>query len=60
MERGVIYLGNIPHGFFENDMRQFFRQFGNVTRIRLSRSKKVCNTCVSVVGNLGVRSIKDF
>lgn len=39
-ERGVIYLGHIPYGFFEEQMKCFFSQFGKVTRIRLSRSKK--------------------
>ncbi|EDO45906.1 predicted protein [Nematostella vectensis] len=37
---GVIYLGHIPHGFFENEIKKFFEQFGTVNRIRLSRSKK--------------------
>eukprot|EP00656_Telonema_subtile_P039070 TRINITY_DN4420_c0_g1_i3.p1 TRINITY_DN4420_c0_g1~~TRINITY_DN4420_c0_g1_i3.p1 ORF type:complete len:261 (-),score=110.33 TRINITY_DN4420_c0_g1_i3:63-845(-) len=39
-DRGVIYLGHIPFGFFEDEMRGFFSQFGAVTRLRLSRSKK--------------------
>jgi len=38
--RGVIYLGHVPNGFFEPQMRKFFSQFGKVTRLRLSRSKK--------------------
>lgn len=38
--RGVIYLGHIPKGFFEPQMRKYFEQFGTVTRLRLSRSKK--------------------
>lgn len=37
---GVIYLGHIPHGFYEDQMRAFFKQFGTVKRLRLSRSKK--------------------
>jgi len=37
----VIYIGHIPHGFYEEQMRGFFSQFGIVTRVRLSRSKKV-------------------
>lgn len=37
---GVVYLGHIPHGFYEKEMRAFFSQFGSVTRLRLSRSKK--------------------
>ncbi|KAI0775046.1 hypothetical protein BD413DRAFT_669790 [Trametes elegans] len=39
-DRGVIYLGRIPHGFFEDQMRAYFAQFGTVTRLRLSRNKK--------------------
>jgi nucleolar protein 15 len=40
-ERGVIYIGRIPHGFYEEQMRGFFEQFGEITRLRLSRNKKV-------------------
>ena len=36
----VVYLGRIPHGFYENEMRAFFSQFGKITRLRLSRNKK--------------------
>lgn len=36
----VIYIGHIPHGFYEDQMREYFSQFGKVTRIRLSRNKK--------------------
>ncbi|KAF7794821.1 hypothetical protein EIP86_005963 [Pleurotus ostreatoroseus] len=39
-DRGVIYLGRIPHGFYEDQMKAYFTQFGDVTRLRLSRSKK--------------------
>jgi len=38
--RGVMYLGHLPYGFFEKQMRMFFEQFGVVTRIKLSRNKK--------------------
>eukprot|EP00516_Mucochytrium_quahogii_P007505 CAMPEP_0203746584 /NCGR_PEP_ID=MMETSP0098-20131031/1984_1 /ASSEMBLY_ACC=CAM_ASM_000208 /TAXON_ID=96639 /ORGANISM=" , Strain NY0313808BC1" /LENGTH=178 /DNA_ID=CAMNT_0050634737 /DNA_START=33 /DNA_END=566 /DNA_ORIENTATION=- len=37
---GVVYLGHIPHGFYEEQMKGFFSQFGNVKQLRLSRSKK--------------------
>ncbi|KAJ0401828.1 hypothetical protein P43SY_006383 [Pythium insidiosum] len=36
----VIYLGRIPHGFYEDQMRGFFQQFGAVKRLRLSRNKR--------------------
>ncbi|XP_011302081.1 MKI67 FHA domain-interacting nucleolar phosphoprotein-like [Fopius arisanus] len=38
-ERGLIYIGHIPHGFYEEQMRGYFSQFGKVTRVRVSRSK---------------------
>jgi len=41
---GVIYLGHIPHGFYENEIRQFFSQFGTVKRLRVSRSKKTARS----------------
>jgi len=42
--RGVIYVGHIPDGFFEPQMRKFFSQFGKVTRLRISRSKKTAKS----------------
>jgi len=42
-ERGVVYLSNVPHGFYENQMFKFFSQFGKVTNIRLGRSHKTGN-----------------
>lgn len=41
---GVIYLGHIPHGFYENQIRDFFSQFGTVNKVRLSRSKKTARS----------------
>ncbi|CAI5743369.1 unnamed protein product [Hyaloperonospora brassicae] len=40
----VIYLGRIPHGFYEKQMMGFFKQFGIVRRIRLSRNKRTGNS----------------
>lgn len=37
---GVVWVGHIPHGFFEPQMRAFFSQFGTVNRLRIARSKK--------------------
>lgn len=39
-ETGVIYIGRIPHGFYEHEMRQYFEQFGPIVQLRLSRNKK--------------------
>lgn len=37
---GVIYVGHLPKGLFEPQLKSYFEQFGKVTRLRLSRSKK--------------------
>ncbi|KAH0543815.1 hypothetical protein FGG08_001854 [Glutinoglossum americanum] len=37
---GVVYVGRIPHGFYEREMRSYFTQFGGILRLRLSRNKK--------------------
>jgi len=38
--RGIVYIGHIPHGFYEEQMKDYFKQFGNITRVRVARSKK--------------------
>ncbi|GMN38427.1 hypothetical protein TIFTF001_007664 [Ficus carica] len=37
----VVYIGRIPHGFYEKEMEGFFRQFGAIKRMRIARNKKV-------------------
>lgn len=37
---GVVYVGHLPRGLFEPQLKSYFQQFGKVTRIRVSRSKK--------------------
>ena len=39
LEGGVVYVGRIPHGFYEHEMRAYFSQFGTINRLRLSRNK---------------------
>lgn len=38
---GVVYVGHLPTGLFEPQLKAYFEQFGKVLRLRLSRSKKV-------------------
>lgn len=38
--RGVVFIKHLPHGFFEEQMRNYFSQFGDVTRLRLVRSRR--------------------
>ncbi|KAJ7957108.1 MKI67 FHA domain-interacting nucleolar phosphoprotein [Quillaja saponaria] len=36
----VCYVGRIPHGFYEKEMEEFFKQFGTIKRLRIARNKK--------------------
>lgn len=40
VQENIIYVGHLPIGFHEGQMRQFFTQFGEVKRIKLFRSEK--------------------
>ncbi|XP_057293544.1 MKI67 FHA domain-interacting nucleolar phosphoprotein-like [Hydractinia symbiolongicarpus] len=40
MTCGTMYIGHIPRGFYENEIRAYFSQFGTVNKVRLARSKK--------------------
>ncbi|KAK4181113.1 hypothetical protein QBC36DRAFT_318638 [Triangularia setosa] len=37
---GIIYLGRIPHGFYEHELRSYFGQFGDINKLRVVRNKK--------------------
>jgi len=39
-EPGTVYVGRIPHGFYEQQMKEYFSQFGDISRLRLSRNKR--------------------
>lgn len=36
----VVYLGHVPHGFYEKEMRNFFQQFGTVVKLKHFRNPK--------------------
>ncbi|KAJ9159835.1 hypothetical protein P3X46_025299 [Hevea brasiliensis] len=36
----VLYIGRIPHGFYEKEMEAYFSQFGTIKRLRIARNKK--------------------
>jgi nucleolar protein 15 len=42
--RGVLFVSHIPHGFYDEELAEFFGQFGVVTRLRLARSRKSGNS----------------
>ncbi|KAH8332708.1 hypothetical protein KR074_009259 [Drosophila pseudoananassae] len=43
-DRGVVLVERLPHGFFEQQLRQYFSQFGRVLRVRLGRSERTGNS----------------
>ncbi|XP_061348794.1 uncharacterized RNA-binding protein C1827.05c [Gastrolobium bilobum] len=36
----VLYVGRIPHGFYEKEMEGYFGQFGTIKRLRIARNKR--------------------
>ena len=40
----VVYIGHLPDGFEESQMRSYFRQFGKVVNVQLSRAEKSGNS----------------
>jgi len=41
---GIIKLSHLPYGFFENQLKRFFTQFGDIKRLNLVRSRKTGNS----------------
>jgi nucleolar protein 15 len=42
-ENGYMYIGHLPHGFYEEEIKDYFSQFGKIIRVRVARSKKTGN-----------------
>ena len=38
---GLVYVGHLPHGFYEKEITGYFSQFGTVTKVKVARNKKV-------------------
>eukprot|EP00792_Barthelona_sp_PAP020_P007249 TRINITY_DN3131_c1_g3_i1.p1 TRINITY_DN3131_c1_g3~~TRINITY_DN3131_c1_g3_i1.p1 ORF type:complete len:237 (+),score=77.15 TRINITY_DN3131_c1_g3_i1:766-1476(+) len=36
----VVYIGHLPHGFYELQLKEYFEQFGHVKNVRVSRNKQ--------------------
>lgn len=43
-KKHIIYIGRIPHGFYEKELRKYFTQFGEILNLRVSRNKKTGNS----------------
>ncbi|CAI9781454.1 unnamed protein product [Fraxinus pennsylvanica] len=35
----MLYIGRIPHGFYDNGMEDFFNQFGTIKRLQIARNR---------------------
>lgn len=42
-EYGYMYIGHLPHGFYEEEIKAYFAQFGRVVRVRIAHSKLTGN-----------------
>uniref|UniRef100_A0A0A9W4Z4 MKI67 FHA domain-interacting nucleolar phosphoprotein-like protein n=1 Tax=Lygus hesperus TaxID=30085 RepID=A0A0A9W4Z4_LYGHE len=40
LNRGVVYFSNLPHGFYEKELRTYCTQFGVVTGVHIPRNAK--------------------
>lgn len=40
LNRGVLLIKNLPKGFFEDQLKKYFTQYGRVTRLRVARSER--------------------
>merc|ERR1739847_107303 len=34
-----MYVGHLPHGFYDKELKAYFSQFGVINKVRLARSK---------------------
>ena len=41
LQSGVIYVGHLPHGFYEEQLKSYFSQFGAVQKVKVARNTKV-------------------
>lgn len=49
LQSGVVYVGHLPHGFYEEELRSYFSQFGAVKKVKVARNKKVTRSLASLL-----------
>ncbi len=40
----VVYIGHLPHGFLEEQLKSYFGQYGDVLAVKVARSKKTARS----------------
>ena len=58
--KGIVYIGHLPKGFEEEELKKFFTQFGDVSKVRLSRSKKTARSKGYAFLEFGDKEIADI
>lgn len=43
-QSAVIYIGHLPYGFLEDQLKTYFKQFGEVLAVKVCRSKKTARS----------------
>ncbi|CAG9836939.1 unnamed protein product [Diabrotica balteata] len=43
-KRGLIFISHLPHGFYEDELKKYFTQFGKVSNVIVCRSGKTGNS----------------
>ena len=40
MKDAVVYIGHLPHGFYEEQLKSYFSQYGEVLGVKVARARK--------------------
>ena len=40
----MVYIGHLPHGFYENELKEYFSQYGEVLGVKVARSRKTARS----------------
>ena len=43
-QNAVVYLGHLPHGFYEEQLKSYFSQYGEVLAVKVARSRKTARS----------------
>lgn len=44
IQDAVVYIGHLPHGFYEDQLQSYFTQYGEVLGVKVARSKKTARS----------------
>lgn len=44
IQNAVVYIGHLPHGFYEEQLKSYFTQYGEVLAVKVARSRKTARS----------------